>query len=80
MFLDSTISNNDGPRVPIINEKGKLEIKYTNQANAKRTLFEMVNAVVTSTSFDNSVRGLLEYDIEFTSLTTLVDYAPHPKG
>lgn len=80
LFLDNTISNNDGPRVPIINEKGKLELKYTSNGNAKRTLFEMTNAVVTSASFDNSVRGILEYDIEFTSLSTEIDYAPHPKG
>lgn len=79
LFLDDTISINDGPRVPIINEKGKLEIKYSNNANNKRTLFEITNAVVINTSFDNSVRGLLEYDIEFSALTTEVDYSPHPK-
>lgn len=79
LFLDDTISINDGPRVPIINEKGKLEIKYSGQNNNKKTLFKMDNAVVISTSFDNSTAGLLEYDIEFSSLTTDIDYAPHPK-
>ena len=80
LFLDDTLSINDGPRVPIINEKGKLEIKYTNQAGQKRTLFQITNSVVVSTNYDNSVRNLLEYDIEFACLSTEVDYAPHPKG
>lgn len=79
VYLDDTVSVNDGPRIPIINEKGKLEIQYTTAANNKKTVFEITNSVVTSTSFDNSVAGLLEYDIEFSALTTDVDYSIHPK-
>ena len=84
-FFDPTKSVNDGPRTPIINEEGKIQITYVrNQAQnplfgPKGILFEMKNAIVTSSNFDMSVTGLLEYDLEFETTSTEVDYAPHPK-
>jgi hypothetical protein len=78
LFYDNTVSVNDDARIPIINERGKLEIKYSNNAGIKKNLFKADSVVVISSKFDMSVTGALEYDIEFNVLTTDIDYVPHP--
>jgi hypothetical protein len=78
VFYDNSVSVNDGARIPIINERGKLEIKYSNNAGIKKNLFKADSVVVISSKFDMSVTGSLEYDIEFNALTTDIDYVTHP--
>ena len=78
VFYDNTVSVNADARIPIINERGKLEIKYSNNAGIKKNLFKADSVVVISSKFDMSVTGALEYDIEFNVLTTDIDYVPHP--
>ena len=80
LFLDNTISVNDGPRYPIINEKGKIELEFVDVNNKKRILFTMNSVVVISTKFYTSVTACVEYDIEFQPLTYEVDYMAHPKA
>jgi len=79
LFLDDTISVNDGARVPIIDEKGKIELKYEDQNGRKKNLFVAESVVVINTSFDLNVKGIVEYDMEFHCLSNVVDYTPHPK-
>jgi len=84
-YFDPTVSVNAGPRTPIINEEGKLEIFYTKGfqhpvLDAKAVLFKMDACVVTMASFDMSVTGGLEYDLEIENTSAELDYAPHPKS
>lgn len=84
-YFDPTVSINAGPRTPIINEEGKLEIFYTKGfqhpvLDAKAVLFKMDACIVTSVTFDMSVTGGLEYDLEIENTSVELDYAPHPKS
>lgn len=83
-YYDETVSINDGPRTPIINEEGKLEIFYTKGAqhpilNSKAVLYKIEKCIVTSVAFDMTVTGCLEYDLEIESTSVDLDYSPHPK-
>jgi len=80
LYLDSDLDIEDGPSCPIINEKGELKLEYSDVNQRKRTLFKMNSVVVTSTKFDASVKGCIEYDIEFQPLTYEVGYTIHPEA
>ena len=80
LYLDSDVDIENGPSCPIINEKGELKLEYSDINQRKRILFKMDSVVVTSTKFDASVKGCIEYDIEFQPLTYEVDHMVHPKA
>lgn len=73
-YIDATVSQAQGPDIPINNEIGKLELQYTNSNQQKVTLFKMNKATVINSKYTISVNGALEYDLEFASTDYDVDY------
>lgn len=80
LFYDRNVNVKLGPAYPVINEKGKLELEYSDDNGRKRVLFTMDEAVVTSTKVDASIGKCIEYDIEFNALNYGVDPMFHPKA
>jgi len=84
-YYDINVSVNAGPRTPIINEEGKIEIFYTKGIqnpllDQKNLLFKMDDCMITSVSFDMKVTGGLEYNLEIDNVSVDLDSYPHPKA
>lgn len=78
IYWDTDFSRDESNRVPIIGEKGEVQILYTTQGANRRPLFTAENAVVNSAKYDTDISSGIRFEIEFHCLTTDVDKAPNP--